>query len=290
LTIREGVIVPFSSPKFNLNQRDLIKIAARYSLPIDTPYKDLSRDVKNIIWTGKDEYKGVSGFFDEIRGEFYKVHMRIMYARYRGYSRCPDCDGYRIRKDALYVKIGGLHVGQVSEMTIGHADEHFRSLELADYEQQVAGRILVEIQKRLNYLNEVGLDYLTLDRLTNSLSGGEAQRINLANALGSSLIGSLYVLDEPTIGLHPRDNRSGVEWAFGRVGHPLRLVRPIRLPHLAREHDGFDVPGGLPSPRRRCLRRRAPRRGRPCVVACMARVPRRPVRRSPRLPGGRCTP
>lgn len=229
LTIREGVIVPFGSPKFNSNQRDLIKIAARYSLPIDTPYKDLGRDVKHIIWSGKDEYKGINGFFEEVRGEFYKVHMRIMYARYRGYSRCPDCDGYRIRKDALYVKIGDHHIGQVSEMTIGHAHEHFSSLVLSDYEQQVAGRILAEIQKRLSYLNQVGLDYLTLDRLTNTLSGGEAQRINLANALGSSLIGSLYVLDEPTIGLHPRDN--------DRLIAILKSLRDIGNTVLIVEHD-----------------------------------------------------
>lgn len=229
LTIREGVIVPFGSPKFNSNQRDLIKIAARYSLPIDTPYKDLGRDVKHIIWSGKDEYKGINGFFEEVRGEFYKVHMRIMYARYRGYSRCPDCDGYRIRKDALYVKIGDLHIGQVSEMTIGHAHEHFSSLVLSDYEQQVAGRILAEIQKRLSYLNQVGLDYLTLDRLTNTLSGGEAQRINLANALGSSLIGSLYVLDEPTIGLHPRDN--------DRLIAILKSLRDIGNTVIIVEHD-----------------------------------------------------
>ncbi len=229
LTIREGVIVPFSSPKFNTNQRDLIMIAARYSLPIDTPYKDLTRDIKNLIWNGKDEYKGVNGFFEEVRGEFYKVHMRIMYARYRGYSRCPDCDGYRIRKDALYIKVAGLHIGQVSEMTIGHAHEHFKTISLNDYEQQVAGRILIEIQKRLNYLNEVGLDYLTLDRLTNSLSGGEAQRINLANALGSSLIGSLYVLDEPTIGLHPRDN--------DRLIAILKSLRDIGNTVIIVEHD-----------------------------------------------------
>lgn len=229
LTIREGVIVPFGSPKFNSNQRDLIKIAARYSLPIDTPYKDLGRDVKHIIWSGKDEYKGINGFFEEVRGEFYKVHMRIMYARYRGYSRCPDCDGYRIRKDALYVKIGDHHIGQVSEMTIGHAHEHFSSLVLSDYEQQVAGRILAEIQKRLSYLNQVGLDYLTLDRLTNTLSGGEAQRINLANALGSSLIGSLYVLDEPTIGLHPRDN--------DRLIAILKSLRDIGNTVIIVEHD-----------------------------------------------------
>ncbi len=229
LTIREGVIAPYSSPKFNGNQRDLIKVAARYSLPIDTPYKDLPREIKNVIWNGRDEYKGVNAFFEEIRGEFYKVHMRIMYARYRGYSRCPECDGYRVRKDALYVQVGGMHIGQVSEMTIGHAHEHFEKIQLTDYEQQVAGRILYEVRKRLRYLDQVGLDYLTLDRLTSTLSGGEAQRINLANALGSSLIGSLYVLDEPTIGLHPRDN--------DRLIAILKSLRDIGNTVLIVEHD-----------------------------------------------------
>jgi len=229
LTIREGVIAPYGSPKFNTNQRDLIKVAARYSLPIDTSYKDLPKEIKNLIWNGKDEYKGIKAFFEDIKTEFYKVHMRIMYARYRGYSPCPDCDGYRIRKDALYVQIGGLHIGQVSEMTIGHAREHFNSLTLDAYESSVADRILVEVRKRLKYLDEVGLDYLTLDRLTNSLSGGESQRINLANALGSSLIGSLYVLDEPTIGLHPRDN--------DRLITILKSLRDIGNTVLIVEHD-----------------------------------------------------
>jgi len=229
LSIREGVIVPYNSPKFNAHLKDLIKVAARYMLPIDTPYKDLSREMRYLIWHGKEEYKGVNGFFEEIRSEFYKVHMRIMYARYRGYSPCPDCDGYRIRKDALNVKLDGFHIGQISEMTIGHAHEHFNKIELTEYEQNVAQRILIEIRKRLNYLNEVGLDYLTLDRLTNTLSGGEAQRINLANALGSSLIGSLYVLDEPTIGLHPRDN--------DRLIAILESLRDIGNTVIIVEHD-----------------------------------------------------
>ena len=155
--------------------------------------------------------------------------MRIFYARYRGYSRCPECDGYRIRKDAQYVKVHGQHIGQVSEMTIGHARRWFDTLLLTPYEESVANQILFEVRKRLKYLDEVGLDYLTLDRLTNSLSGGEAQRINLANALGSSLIGSLYVLDEPTIGLHPRDN--------DRLIGILKSLRDIGNTVLVVEHD-----------------------------------------------------
>lgn len=229
LSIREGAIAPFNSPKFNKNLKDLIKVAARYHLPIDISYKELSNEVKNILWKGKDDYVGIFGFFDQVKSEFYKVHMRVYYSRYRGYSRCPECDGYRIRKDALYVKINGLHIGQVSEMTIGHARSFFDDLELSSFEEKVASQILFEIRKRLRYLDEVGLDYLTLSRLTNTLSGGEAQRINLANALGSSLIGSLYVLDEPTIGLHPRDN--------DRLINILKSLRDIGNTVLVVEHD-----------------------------------------------------
>lgn len=229
LTIRGGALAPFAGPKFSGNLRLLVKVCARYAYPIDIPYKDLSKEVKDVIWKGKDEYPGIHPFFEEVQSEFYKVHMRIFYARYRGYSRCPECDGYRIRKDALYVKVHGQHIGQISEMTIGHARQWFDALELTPYEQSVASQILFEVRKRLKYLDEVGLDYLTLDRLTNTLSGGEAQRINLANALGSSLIGSLYVLDEPTIGLHPRDN--------DRLIGILKSLRDIGNTVLVVEHD-----------------------------------------------------
>lgn len=228
-TIRGGVIAPFNSPRFVDNLKDLIQVCARHQLPIDTPYRELSRDMKDIIWKGKDEYVGVHKFFEGIKNEFYKMHMRIFYARYRGYSRCPECDGFRVRKDALNVKVGGLHIGEVCEMTIQHAHEFFEELTLTEYEQGVASQILYEIRKRLKYLNDVGLEYLTLDRLTNTLSGGEAQRISLANSLGSSLIGSLYVLDEPTIGLHPRDNT--------RLIGILKTLRDIGNTVIVVEHD-----------------------------------------------------
>ncbi|MEX0608106.1 MAG: excinuclease ABC subunit UvrA [Balneolaceae bacterium] len=228
-TIRNGVIAPFTSPKFSAHLRDLIKVASRERFSIDTPYSELPKAVKNIIWKGKDEYIGIWKFFDEIKNQSYKVHMRVLYSRYRGYSRCPECEGFRVRKDALHVKVGNLHVGEVSELTIGHARTYFDELELSDYEQGVAGQILYEIRKRLKYLDEVGLDYLTLDRLANSLSGGESQRISLANALGSSLIGSMYVLDEPTIGLHPRDN--------DRLIKILESLRDIGNTVLVVEHD-----------------------------------------------------
>lgn len=228
-TIRGGAVAPFDSPKFSKYLRDFVRVAAKDQLPIDVPYKDLSKDVKRILWNGKDEYAGINRFFEDVKTQFYKVHMRVLYSRYRGYSRCPECEGYRVRRDALFVKINDLHIGEVTEMTIGHARVFFDELIVTDYEQSVAGQILFEIRKRLKYLDEVGLDYLTLNRLTNTLSGGESQRINLANSLGSSLIGSLYVLDEPTIGLHPRDN--------DRLINILISLRDIGNTVLVVEHD-----------------------------------------------------
>ena len=228
-SIRGGCIAPFDSPKFSAHLKDLIRVCAREKVAIDLPYSELPKSVKNLIWKGKDEYIGIWKFFDEVKSQNFKVHMRVLYSRYRGYSRCPDCEGYKIRKDALYVKVGDMHAGEVSELTIGHARDYFDKLVLTDYEKSVAGQILYEIQKRLRYLDEVGLDYLTLDRLANTLSGGESQRISLSNALGSSLIGSMYVLDEPTIGLHPRDN--------DRLINILKNLRDIGNTVLVVEHD-----------------------------------------------------
>lgn len=228
-TLRDGAIAPFQGPKNAAVFKQLIRVCANHRLPIDTPYRELSKEVRRIIWNGKDEYPGINGFFEQVRSQFYKMHMRVFYARYRGYSRCQECEGYRIRKDALNVKVAGHHIGEIAEMTLSHAKEIFDSLPLSEFEAGVAGQLLFEIRKRLDYLNRVGLDYLTLDRGTNTLSGGESQRISLANALGSSLIGSLYVLDEPTIGLHPRDN--------DRLISILKSLRDIGNTLLVVEHD-----------------------------------------------------
>ena len=228
-SIRNNTIAPFDSPKFSQHLRDLIRVAARERWPIDLPYRELPKEVKRALWKGKDEYMGIHAFFDQVRTQNYKVHMRVLYSRYRGYSRCSECEGYRIRKDAQYVRVGEMHLGEVSELTIGHAKEYFDELKLSEFELGVAGQLVYEIKKRLKYLVEVGLDYLTLDRLANTLSGGESQRISLANALGSSLIGSLYVLDEPTIGLHPRDN--------DRLIKILESLRDIGNTVLVVEHD-----------------------------------------------------
>jgi len=206
LSIRQGAIAPFRTEQWSKHFRDLIKLAADRRINIDTPYEHLPADVKDLIWNGAGDYIGIRGFFDFLEKHNYKMHYRIFHARFRGYSRCPACNGYRLRKEALNVKIGGHHIGEVVELTTLDAKRFFDELELSSFEEQVAGRVLTEIRKRLKYLVEVGLDYITLDRLSQTLSGGENQRINLATSLGSSLVGSLYVLDEPSIGLHPRDN------------------------------------------------------------------------------------
>lgn len=228
-TIRDGAIAAYSGQKYSRNLRDLIKVSARYSYPIDTPYSKLSKEYKTILWEGKDEYIGIRPFFEDIKSDSYKVHKRVFYSRYRGYSRCPDCEGYRVRPDALFVKVNDKHIGEVAEMTIGAGREFFENLQLSNFEKEVAQQVLYEIRKRLKYLDEVGLEYLTLNRLAKTLSGGESQRISLANSLGSSLIGSLYVLDEPTIGLHPRDN--------DRLINILKSLRDIGNTVLVVEHD-----------------------------------------------------
>lgn len=205
LSIRQGAIAPFRTDQWSKYFRDLIRVAAEVEMNIDVPYHQLPEKDKKIVWNGKGDYAGIYGFFRFLEKHSYKMHYRIYHARFRGYSTCPDCHGFRLRKDALYVHVGGLNIGQVTELTTKDAQDFFEKLTLTAYEEAVAGRVLEEIRKRLRYLVDVGLDYLSLDRLSQTLSGGESQRINLATSLGSSLVGSLYVLDEPTIGLHPRD-------------------------------------------------------------------------------------
>ncbi len=229
LSLRQGAIAPFRTEQWSKHFRDLIKIAADRRINIDAPYEDLPDNVKTLIWEGEGDYIGINGFFDFLTRHNYKMHYRIFYARFRGYSRCPDCEGYRVRKDARNVQINGHHIGQISELTTLDARTFFEELSITPFEQQVAGRVLEEIRKRLRYLVEVGLDYLTLDRLSQTLSGGESQRINLATSLGSSLVGSLYVLDEPSIGLHPRDN--------DRLINILENLRDIGNTVLVVEHE-----------------------------------------------------
>jgi excinuclease ABC subunit A len=205
LTIRQGAIAPFRSEKWQKYFRELVRSAVASNFDIDKPFSALSDSERDWIWNGSGDYPGINGFFAYLQKRSYKMHYRIYNARFRGFSSCPDCKGYRLRPEALYVQVGGMHIGEICELTTLDAREFFEQLELTPFQEEIAGRILEEIRKRLRYLVEVGLDYLTLDRLSHTLSGGESQRINLSTSLGSSLVGSLYVLDEPSIGLHPRD-------------------------------------------------------------------------------------
>ena len=215
LSIRQHAVAPFRSEQWSMHQRTLLRAAARHHIDLDTPYGRLSEADRAVIWDGDGDYIGITGFFDFLQAKQFKMHYRIYAARFRGYTTCPECDGYRVRPEALCVKVrvpgadGGLvwmHIGEICELTTADARDVMDGVVLSGHDREVAGRILNEVGRRLGYLVEVGLDYLTLDRLAQTLSGGESQRINLATSLGSSLVGSLYVLDEPTVGLHPRDN------------------------------------------------------------------------------------
>lgn len=233
LSIREGAIAPFRTDKWSKHFRKLVRVAADEGINIDCPYRDLEDWELDIVWNGKDDYIGINGFFDFLDERSYKMHYRIFRSRFRGYSTCPECDGHRLRDEALYVKVGGKHIGEVCAMTTREARDFFESIELSDYEEEVAGRVMEELRKRSRYLVDVGLDYLTLDRLAQTLSGGETQRINLSTSLGSSLVGSLYVLDEPTIGLHPRDN--------DRLINILERLRDLGNTVLVVEHDPVTI-------------------------------------------------
>jgi excinuclease ABC subunit A len=235
LSIRQGALAPFRSEQWSEHFKAFVRLAADRRIDIDVPYSRLSDEVRKIVWEGAGDYIGIRGFFDFLSKRAYKMHYRIYHARFRGYTRCPSCSGYRLRTQALHVKIGGrgdvdrMHIGEVCELTTLAAREYFDELRLTDHESKVAGRVLEEIRKRLTYLVDVGLDYLSLDRLAQTLSGGESQRINLATSLGSALVGSLYVLDEPSIGLHPRDT--------DRLIRILEHLRDIGNTVLVVEHE-----------------------------------------------------
>src|SRR4029078_4301307 len=171
------------------------------------PIADLTPSQYQLLWNGKGNVYGIHDFFKEVEQNLYKVQYRVLLSRYRGRTLCPECHGYRLRKEALYVKVGGKHIGELCEMPVVDLSEWFSKLTLSDYDRQVAKRVLIEIDHRIRTLLDVGLGYLTLNRLANSLSGGESQRIQLTRSLGSNLTNSLYILDEPSIGLHSRDTQ-----------------------------------------------------------------------------------
>jgi excinuclease ABC subunit A len=228
-TLRQGAIVPWTFPRWRQYYLDMLKSASKHGLPLDTPWRQLTSEQRLLVQNGSKGFEGLNAFFRYLEKRSYKLHYRVFMSRFRGYTTCPGCHGSRLRKEALYLKVAGRTIHDVVRMTIEEARTFFDSLELTEYEQGVARRIVEELRKRLRFLSEVGIGYLTLDRLSMTLSGGESQRINLATSLGSSLMGSLYVLDEPSIGLHPRDSR--------RLIAILRSLRDLGNTVMVVEHD-----------------------------------------------------
>jgi excinuclease ABC subunit A len=228
-SLGEGAIEPFTRPQYAWAQKELYKYCQAASVNMKVPYVDLPDYQQNCIIYGDEGWRGIKGFFEWLETKKYKLHVRVFLAKFRGYTRCPDCDGQRLRQAARDVKIGGRSLPEIVEMSITDAFTFFESLELTPERAQIADKILLEIRRRLKFLVEVGLDYLTLGRLAATLSGGEAQRIQLATNLGSLLVGTLYVLDEPSIGLHPRDN--------ARLIKILENLRDIGNTVVIVEHD-----------------------------------------------------
>lgn len=228
LSLMEGAIAPWRTLKYSKYLRDLVK-NNNVKIPLNVPYKDLSDEQKKLIWDGFGSFSGLNGFFKHLEEKTYKMGIRILLSKYRGYTTCSACKGSRLRREALNVKINFKSIGDIVSMSIEKAFEFFKQIKLTDYEKSIANQIYQEIVKRLTFLNDVGLSYLTLDRLSSTLSGGETQRINLATSLGSALMDTLYVLDEPSVGLHPRDNSKLIKI--------LKSLRDIGNTVLVVEHD-----------------------------------------------------
>ena len=229
LTLAEGAIEPWTKPKYKPLATEMRRYARAADIPLDVPWQDLTADQQSFIISGDGKFWGVRGFFEHLERKKYKLHVRVFLSRYRGYSVCSDCSGLRLRREARQVKIGGKDICQVSAMTVEEATRFFAQVRLTRQESDIASKLLEEINDRLRYLNDVGLEYLTLDRLASTLSGGEAQRIQLATSLGSRLVGTLYVLDEPSIGLHHRDT--------ARLIKILQDLRNLGNTILVVEHD-----------------------------------------------------
>jgi excinuclease ABC subunit A len=207
LSVYDDAVACWKGEKMSEYKHTLITHAHKFGFPVHSPYYKLSQEERKLLWTGNKYFEGINSFFEMVESQTYKIQYRVMLSRYRGKTVCPDCLGTRLRKDANYVKINEKSITDLVLMSISHAYDFFKNIQLTDYEHKVADRLIIEIKNRLGFLCNVGLPYLTLNRLSNSLSGGESQRINIATSLGSSLVGSLYILDEPSIGLHPRDTQ-----------------------------------------------------------------------------------
>jgi excinuclease ABC subunit A len=229
LSLSEGAIEPWTKPKYKSLATEMKRFARAAGVPLDVSWLDLTSEQQNFVLKGDVKWWGVRGFFDYLERKKYQLHVRVFLSRYRGYSVCPDCNGLRLRLEARQVKVGGKDICQVSAMTVEDATRFFAELQLTREEADIAERLLIEVRDRLRFMNDVGLEYLSLDRLSSTLSGGEAQRIQLATSLGSRLVGTLYVLDEPSIGLHSRDT--------ARLIKILHSLRDLGNTVLVVEHD-----------------------------------------------------
>jgi len=229
LSIYEDAVACWRGETMKSFKERLISSAHKFNFPIHKPYKDLTREQKRLLWKGNDHFAGIDNFFNMIESNKYKIQYRYMLSRYSGKTICPECEGRRLVKEALYVKIGGYSIDQLLEMSVEELNEFFISLKLGPHERIIAERPLKELKSRLKCMISVGLPYLTLNRPSNTLSGGESQRLNLVSSIGSSLVGSLYILDEPSIGLHPRDTQKLIS--------VLKELKELKNSVLIVEHD-----------------------------------------------------
>jgi excinuclease ABC subunit A len=229
LSVFENAIFPWRGESMSWYRDQLVNAAYKFDFPIHKPWFELSKGQKLLVWEGNEHFRGLNDFFEELTSKSYKIQNRVMLSRYRGKTICNTCKGKRLRKEAAYVKINGTSLQELVELPLDKVTDFFKRLQLNKYDKKIAKRLLIEINNRLEFLNKVGLNYLTLNRKSNTLSGGESQRINLATSLGSSLVGSMYILDEPSIGLHPKDTERLIE--------VLKSLRDLGNTVIVVEHD-----------------------------------------------------
>ena len=229
ISIYDDAIYPFRTDSYRHYKEELITHAYKFDIPIHKPWFELTEEQKNLVWEGNKDFYGINHFFTALEEKSYKIQNRVMLSRYRGKTTCIECSGKRLRKEANYVKVGNKTISDLVTLPLDELSDFFKQLKLNKYEQKIGKRLLTEINNRLEFLQNVGLNYLTLNRTSNTLSGGESQRINLATSLGSSLVGSMYILDEPSIGLHPKDTE--------RLINVLQDLRDLGNTVIVVEHD-----------------------------------------------------
>ncbi len=229
LSVFEGAIACWKGEKYGRWLQRFLEVAHHFDFPIHQAYQDLSKENQKLLWKGNKHFKGINRFFDELEEKLYKIQNRVMLARYRGRTDCATCDGSRLRPETAYVKVSNHSISDLTHLPIDELLDFFKTLELSDYDRKIAGRLLIEINTRLEFMSELGLTYLTLDRLSSTLSGGETQRINLTRTLGSNLTSSMYILDEPSVGLHPRDT--------ARLVKVLKELRDLGNTVIVVEHE-----------------------------------------------------